>query len=106
MDPGAPPKSHRPMRFHWSLSQAGQPLRRALAVAAHTGLPPFEAQLALCRRAEAFGIDSMLMAIGYARPDPVVLSAALARRTDSIRFMVACRAGLISPVAFVQQINT
>ena len=96
----------RPMRFHWSLSQAGQPRRRSQATTAQTGLPPFEAQLALCRRAEECGIDSMLMAIGFARPDPMVLSAALAAETESIKFMVACRAGLVSPTMFVQQVNT
>jgi alkanesulfonate monooxygenase len=96
----------RPMRFHWSLSQAGQKYRRALATTAQTGVAPFEAQLALCRRAEQCGIDSLLMAIGFARPDPLVLSAALAMHTESVKFMVACRAGLISPTLFVQQINT
>jgi alkanesulfonate monooxygenase len=69
-------------------------------------LLPFEAQLALCRRAEESGIDSLLMAIGFARPDPLALSVALAAHTGSIKFMVACRAGLIAPTLFVQQINT
>jgi len=95
-----------PMRFHWSLSQAGQKYRRALAATAQTGLPPFEAQLALCRHAEQCGIDSLLIAIGFARPDPIVLSAALAMHTESAKFMVACRAGLVSLTLFVQQINT
>ena len=96
----------RPMRFHWSLSQAGQPLRRSFAATVQTGVPPFEAQLALCRRAEECGIDSMLMAIGFSRPDPLVLSTALARQTSSVKFMVACRAGLVSPVTFANQIMT
>lgn len=97
---------NRPMRFHWSLSQAGQPHRRSQATTVQPGLPSFEAQLALCRRAEECGIDSMLMAIGFARPDPMVLSAALAAHTESIKFMVACRAGLVSPTMFVQQVNS
>ncbi len=48
----------------------------------------------------------MLMAVSFTRPDPLLLTIALAERTRSIRFMVACRSGLISPTYFVQQINT
>ena len=97
---------NRRLTFHWSLSQAGQPLRRAQATVDQSGLIPFEAQLALCRRAEECGIDSMLMAIGFARPDPTILAASLAAETSSIKFMVACRAGIVSPTLFVQQVNT
>lgn len=46
------------------------------------------------------------MAIGFARPDPILLSAAIGLRTEKIKFMVACRSGLQSPTYFVQQINT
>jgi alkanesulfonate monooxygenase len=59
-----------------------------------------------CRLAERNGIESLLMAIGSSRPDPTVLSAALAATGSRMKFMVACRAGLISPAYFVQQINT
>jgi alkanesulfonate monooxygenase len=88
------------------LSQAGEKLRRAQASTAMSGLPRFEAQLQLCQLAEQSGIDSMLMAIGFARPDPIVLSVALGLETTAIKFMVAARPGLISPTLFVQQINT
>ena len=96
----------KPLRFHWSLSQAGNPFRRATQTDQMPGIPPFEAQLELCRFADEYGIDSVLMAIGFARPDPIVLSAALGRKTQRVKFMVACRPGLISPTLFVQQINT
>jgi alkanesulfonate monooxygenase len=96
----------KPLRFHWSLSQAGNPFRRATQTEQMSGIPPFEAQLELCRFADEYGIDSVLMAIGFARPDPIVLSAALGRKTQRVKFMVACRPGLISPTFFVQQINT
>jgi len=95
-----------PLRFHWSLSQAGNALRRGAERDRMPGVPDFAAQLELCRRAEEHGVDSMLMAIGYTRPDPLLLSLALGLETERIRFMVACRAGLLSPVAFVQQVNT
>jgi alkanesulfonate monooxygenase len=99
-------KPSRALRFHWSLSQAGQMYRRAGSTTAMTGLPPIEAQLELCRQAEASGIESVLMAIGFTRPDPLVLSAVLGMQTDTLKFMVACRAGLVVPTLFVQQINT
>ena len=94
------------LRFHWSLSQAGDPSRRARSLDQQSGVPPLAYQIELCRTAEHCGIDSMLMAIGYTRPDPLVLSIALGARTSRIRFMIACRSGLITPTYFVQQINT
>ncbi len=96
----------RPLRFHWSLSQAGNALRRAQATTHQTGLLSLDAQLALCRRAEENGIESMLMAIGFTRPDPLLLSVVLGQQTERMKFMVACRSGLISPSYFVQQLNT
>lgn len=97
---------NRPLRFHWSLSQAGDTYRGLVAKDDMTGLLSFDAQLELCRCAEISGIDSVLMAIGYTRPDPLLLSVALGRETDRLKFMVACRSGLQSPTLFVQQVNT
>ncbi|MDT7688866.1 MAG: alkanesulfonate monooxygenase [Acidobacteriota bacterium] len=95
-----------PLRFHWSLSQVGDKFRRARATSEMAGLPDFPAQLEFCRRAEECGIDSVLMAIGFTRPDPLALSVALGLKTERIKFMIACRSGLITPTLFVQQINT
>jgi alkanesulfonate monooxygenase len=94
------------LRFHWSLSQVGDKFRRANATANMKGLFSLETQIEFCRAAEESGIDSLLMAFGFTRPDPMVLSAALGTATQKIRFMIACRPGVISPTAFVQQINT
>lgn len=96
----------RLLRFHWSLSQAGDKFRRAQATEKMTGLLSLEDQTKLCRRAEESGIESMLMAIGFTRPDPSMLSVAISRHTEKIKFMIAVRSGLISPTYFVQQINT
>lgn len=96
----------RPLRFHWSLSQAGDKFRRAQARESQTALLSLDEQLKVCRRAEECGIDSMLMAIGFNRPDPALLSVALGLKTEKIKFMVACRSGLLSPTLFVQQVNT
>lgn len=96
----------KPLRFHWSLSQAGNVYRRAAPVEELSGHLSFRAQLELSRCADENGIDSLLMAIGFTRPDPILLSTCLGRLTQRVKFMVACRPGLISPAAFVQQINT
>ena len=94
------------LRFHWSLSQAGNTFRRAVCADELSGHLSFEAQLELCQCADEQGIDSLLMAIGFTRPDPILLSTCLGLKTRRVKFMVACRPGLISPAAFVQQINT
>ena len=95
-----------PLRFHWSLSQAGNKFRRAKHAEEMEGVIDTAPQLALCRKAEENGIESMLMAIGFTRPDPLVLTVFLAQQTRDIKFMVAVRSGLIAPSFFVQQINT
>lgn len=94
------------MRFHWSLSQAGDNLRASRERKDLTGLLNFQEQLDLCQKAEENGIDSMLMAIGFTRPDPLVLTVALGLQTTRIKFLVAVRSGLITPAYFVQQLNT
>jgi alkanesulfonate monooxygenase len=96
----------RPLRFHWSLSQAGDKLRRAQATEKMSGLFDLAQQVEVCRHAEQNGIESLLMAIGFTRPDPLQLAIAIGLQTEKIKFMVACRSGLISPTFFVQQLNT
>lgn len=95
-----------PLRFHWSLSQAGDKSRGTRPRSEMSGLLDFEAQVDFCRAAAASGIESVLMAFGFYRPDPMILSTALAARTERIKFMVAVRPGVLSPTAFVQQVNT
>src|SRR5690606_9206975 len=95
-----------PLRFHWSLSQAGNPTRRALDRRQMSGRPNLAAAVELCRLAERHEIASVLMAIGYVRPDPLLLALAIGAATSRIGFMVACRSGLIAPSAFVHQINS
>lgn len=100
--PGAP----RPLRFHWSMSSAGVELKGAKARAAQDGIPDIPAHLAYCEAAEACGIESLLTAFGFHRPDPIALAAALGVLTSKVKFMVAVRSGVISPTSFVQQVNT
>ncbi len=46
------------------------------------------------------------MACGFYMPDPIPVVAALGTVTERIRFLLAYRSGVISPTAFVQQVNT
>ena len=95
-----------PLRFHWSLSSAGDKLRRAKARTALSGKPDLDALVRFCRHAEACGLESLLTAFSFARPDPLTLASALGMLTKEIKFMVAVRSGTITPTLFVQQVNT
>jgi len=94
------------LRFMWSLSSVGDKLRRSRSLTEMSGLPNLDEHVEFCRRAESSGIDSLLMAFGFTRPDPITYSAALGAHTEKIRFLVAVRSGIFSPTYFVQQINT
>jgi alkanesulfonate monooxygenase len=94
------------LRFMWSLSSVGDKLRRSRSTTEMSGLPNLAEHVEFCRRAETSGIDSLLMAFSFTRPDPIAYAAALGAHTDTIRFLVAVRSGIFSPTYFVQQINT
>jgi alkanesulfonate monooxygenase len=100
------PTSGPMLRFHWSMSSAGEKWRGANAREAQSGIPNLDAYLEFCRVAEDCHIESLLAAVGFHRPDPITLVAALGVLTSKIKFMVACRSGLSSPTSFVQQVNT
>lgn len=95
-----------PLRFHWSLSSAGERLRGARSRAAQSGIPDLAAHVRFCRLAEECGVESLLTAFGFHRPDPIALAAALGAATQTISFMIASRSGVCSPALFVQQINS
>jgi alkanesulfonate monooxygenase len=97
------------LRFHWRLLEGGEASRGPSDVLRHDaikGRPDLSAQAHFCRDAEEVGIDSLLVNINYAHPEPMLLAMALSRLTSSIQFMVAVRPGLMSPTLFVQQVNT
>ncbi len=96
----------KPIRFHWSMSSAGETFRGARARAQQSGMPDLEAYIAFCRLAEQCDMDSVLTAFGFHRPDPMVMAAALGAHTSALSFMVAVRSGLFSPTVFVQQVNS
>lgn len=97
------------LRFHWRLPPGGERPDDWFPHAAdprRMGRPDVEAQAEFCRLAERCGIDSALTMFSYNAPDPMLLAAALAERTERLTFMVAYRPGLVSPTLFVQQVNT
>ncbi len=94
------------LRFHWSMSSAGENYRGAKPRAALSGSPNVSAHVEFCRHAAECGIDSLLTAFGFHRPDPIALAAALGVLTERITFMVAVRSGVCSPTSLVQQVNT
>ncbi|MDX6402744.1 MAG: alkanesulfonate monooxygenase [Blastocatellia bacterium] len=98
-----------PLRFHWRLPHGGETAGATRIEQANLpaiGLPDLDAQVPFCRRAEECGIDSLLTDFGFAKPDSILLAAALGMATEKIKFIVAYRSGLLSPTTFVQQLNT
>jgi len=97
------------LKYHWRLAQGGE---RQGASRGHqdslaaTGMPDLQQRIRFCRRAEELGIDSLLTAFDWSRPDPILLASALGMATEKIKFIIAYRSGLISPTSFVQQLNT
>jgi alkanesulfonate monooxygenase len=98
-----------PLRFHWRLPQRGEGAgitRSGQRETSETGLPDLENQIRFCTAAEECGIDSLLVDFSWLKPDSIILSTILGRETSAIRFIIAYRSGLMSPTAFVQQLNT
>jgi alkanesulfonate monooxygenase len=96
-------------QFHWRLIEGGETRANALHAlrdAPEKALPDLPAQIQFCRAAEQCGIDSLLVDINFGKPDPITLALALCKATTTMKFMVACRPGLMSPTLFVQQVNT
>jgi len=101
--------STKALRFHWRLLQRGEQsgvTRAGQTDSIETGLPDLPAQVNFCRRAEESGIDSLLVDINFAKPEPMMLATALGIKTRAVTFMVAIRSGVISPTLFAQQVNT
>lgn len=97
------------VQFHWQLVNGGEysPMSRTeLNESRVAALPDPEKQIEFCQAAERLGMESLLVAIGYAKPDPLLLSSCIAPFSKKIKFLIAVRSGLISPVFFTQQINT
>ena len=102
------PANTRRMRFHWSLPATGVADKRRGADPKNEVNPvaDLDRQREFCQRADALGINSLLLPIGFQRADPSVLATAFGMATERVKFMTASRPGVISPTHFVQQVNT
>jgi len=97
------------LKFHWRLTQGGErpgASRGHQASLGETGLADLPQRIRFCKRAEELGIDSLLTDFGWSKPDPMFLACAIGLQTETIKFIVAYRSGLICPTSFVQQLNT
>lgn len=99
----------KPLSIHWRMLQGGEQTTQTRSRGdslAETGLPDPGPQIDFCRRAETAGVHGLLTDVGAAKPDPIVLAAALGVATERVEFIVAYRSGSTSPTTFAQQINT
>ena len=108
------------LRFHWMLPKAGevapgrpQTAQEAARYRVHyadsdspAARPDMEGWTHFARRAEAAGVESVLVALNHCEPDPLVIACALGQATERLKFIVAYRTGLMQPATFVQQTNT
>jgi len=82
------------------------PTRTAAYNLQQTGLPDLDRQIEFCRAAEQSGIDGLLTDVGAAKPDSILLAAALGMATQNVGLIIAFRSAFSSPTVFVQQLNT
>jgi len=106
-DNGAPSEAKQ-MRFHWSLPSTGVNDQRRGAQDRYKINPvnDLDRQRDFCQQADALGINSILLPIGFQRADPTGLALAYGMATERLKFMAASRPSVISPTHFVQQVNT
>ncbi|WP_281557582.1 LLM class flavin-dependent oxidoreductase [Thalassomonas sp. RHCl1] len=109
-----------PLKIHWRLCQGGeqqgqsykssgcglQRTRHTMGQSPESGQVDLAQQLAFTREAEELGFDSLLIDFNLQKPDPVLLALALGLQTQKIKFIIACRSGLMPPSYFVQTLNT
>jgi alkanesulfonate monooxygenase len=109
--------AERQLRFHWMLPEAGGAAMKTPEEAARfrvekalehspASTPDLEGWERFARAAEQAGIESVLISFSRVEPDPMLVSCALGRAVEKLKFIVAYRSGLSQPTTFVQQFNT
>lgn len=108
------------LRFHWMLPKGGEVREIGTQTAKEAARYRLEAHhptspaprpdqkgwTYFAKTAEAAGIDSLLISFSRYEPEPILVACALGQVTDTLRFIIAFRAGLLQPAALVQQTNT
>ena len=103
------------LRFHWMFPKGGevamktaQETSRVLTTRSTSpaALPDMEGWLRFARNAEEAGIESVLLSFSRYEPDTFFIACAVGQATTKLKFIAACRLGLMQPAMFVQQVNT
>ena len=100
------------LKFHWYLPTHGDTATIAdnqsdFAVRAQSHLlPTLENLTSLVRVAEDFGFEAALTPTGSACEDSWIATAALAQHSSRLKFLVAFRPGVLSPVLAAQEAST
>ncbi|BBY61896.1 LLM class flavin-dependent oxidoreductase [Mycolicibacterium helvum] len=101
-----------PLKFHWYLPTHGDTTTIAdnqsdfQARAQSHLLPTLENLTSLVRVAEDFGFEAALTPTGSACEDSWIATAALAQHSRHLKFLVAFRPGVLSPVLAAQEAST
>ncbi|WP_229400730.1 LLM class flavin-dependent oxidoreductase [Micromonospora okii] len=96
------------MSFHWFLPTSGDGRQVGAATvtagaARHDRAATVDYLAEVARAAEAAGFAALLTPVGSGCPDPWIVCAAVAQRTDRIGMLVAVRAGFALPTLIAQQ---
>jgi len=97
------------LKVHWRLCQGiSDNLRTRKSILDDSSISDIAIgeKIKFCQTAENLGFDSVLIDFGHNKPDPILLATAIGLQTERIKFIIACRSGLLSPTLFVQQLNT
>ncbi|MCU1595407.1 MAG: Alkanesulfonate monooxygenase [Frankiales bacterium] len=101
------------MQLHWFLPTGGDSRHVGSATvlegrtaAAVKRAPTVEYLGQVARAAEAAGFESVLTPVGAGCEDPLVLCAAVAQHTTTLKFLVAFRPGFVLPSLLAQQAAT
>src|SRR5689334_10991770 len=108
------------LRFHWMLPKGGEvkidgrqtPLEAAryriesMSTESPAPKPDLVGWTHFAQRAEAAGIEQVLISFSRYEPDPFLVACALGQAVDKLKFIIAYRSGLMQPTTFVQQMNT
>lgn len=90
------------IEFNWHLATEGD--ARGRDPSDRSATPEHWADVA--RAAEYAGFHALLIPTGPQRPDAWLVAAALARHTESLRFIVALRPGFVLPAAAAHSVQT
>lgn len=108
------------LRFHWMLPKGSevavgrQQTPQAAAryriestrITSPAPRPDMKGWTHFAEKAERAGIESVLISFSRYEPDPLMVSCALGRATNKLKFIAAYRTGLMQPTTFVQQVNS